>query len=122
MGFDVYSVADRAALIDHAIADDRPNAGAPSPLPYAPEVKDAVRLVAPVYRRDRAPVRVAERIADARGVVILVFSVGQVFAAANSLSDVGFNVRLLDRSKAPSEPALATWESIRGRFDAPRPK
>ncbi len=119
MGFDVYSVADRAALIDHAIADDRPNAGAPSPLPYAPEVKDAVRLVAPVYRRDRAPVEVGERIADARGVVILVFSVGQVFAAANgSLSDVGFNVRLLDRSKAPSEPALATWESIRGRFDA----
>ena len=111
-GFDLYSRDNRRPLIDRAIADDVPIASEIGPLAGASEVRDATMLLAPVYRQAVPAASRAERIADTHGVVMLVFSVGKLFSAANgSLSDIGLDVRLIDLKRPVDDQTLAVWPS-----------
>ena len=111
-GSDIYRSPAYAPQIDRAINDNLPMASDPGPLAVAPGQGDFTLLIAPVYRRDSAAPAV-------RGVVVIALSVEKIFAAANgSLSDIGFNLRLVDRRRSLHEAPLSVWNSRLPGVDA----
>ena len=119
VGFDIYAIAARVPLIDQAIAGNLPTASDIGPLSVVPERSDFTLLIAPVYQQGRTPELRDARAGDVRGIVVIGLSVGKMFAAANgSLSDIGFNLRLVDRQRSPDKPPLAVWDSRLPGVDA----
>jgi diguanylate cyclase (GGDEF)-like protein/PAS domain S-box-containing protein len=112
VGFDIYSVALRAQQIDRTIDGNLPTASEIGPLFVNRKLADITLLILPVYRSGIAPATLTGRRAEASGIVVAIVRVGKLFAAANgSLSEIGFNVRLLDLKQVPEKQLLATWNS-----------
>jgi diguanylate cyclase (GGDEF)-like protein/PAS domain S-box-containing protein len=120
LGLDLYSIADRAPLIDRAIAGNLPTASDIGPLLIDRQQSDAMLVIVPVYRRGRVPDNPDEHQAEVRGIVVAILSVGKLFAAANaSRTEIGLNVSLLDRSQAAEKQRLALWTSRLAGGDPP---
>ena len=118
-GIDIYRSAAYAPLIDRAITDNLPTASDIGALAVAPGRSDFTLLIAPVYRRDSAAALRDAGQPAVRGVVVIALNVDKMFAAANgSLSDLGFNLRLVDRKRSLQEPPLSTWNSRLPGVDA----
>ena len=120
VGFDIYSVAARTSLIDLAIDGNLPMSSEIGSMPADPKIIDSMLLIAPVYTTGQVPVQRDRRRTQVHGIVVAVVSVGKMFAAANgSLSEVGFNVRLVDRDRPAETRRLAEWGSRLSDGDAP---
>ena len=119
VGFDIYAIAARRQLIDQAIAGNRPTASAIGPLAVVPERSDFTLLIAPVYQHDRPPDLREARSGDVSGIVVIVLNVGKMIASANgALSDIGFNLRLVDLKQPSEKSPLAVWNSRLPGVDA----
>jgi diguanylate cyclase (GGDEF)-like protein/PAS domain S-box-containing protein len=120
IGFDLYSVATRVPVIDRAISGHLPTSSEIDTLLVDRQQGDAVLFVAPAYRRGMLPVGSEAGQSEVRGIVVVILSVGKLFAAANaSLSEAGFNVRLLDLSLPAEKQRLAEWTSRLESWDSP---
>jgi CHASE1-domain containing sensor protein len=118
-GFNIYSAPSQRLLIDQSIDSNLPMASEIGPTFVDPRQINSTLLVLPVYRSGRVPATRDERQAEVTGVVVAVLDVGKLFAAANgSLSEIGFNVRLLDRKQTPEKQQLAVWKSRASIGDA----
>lgn len=120
VGFNIYSIAARVPLIDSAIAGNLPTSSDIDTLLVDSKQADAMLFFAPVYRQGSLSERSETLPSEARGVVVVILSVEKMFAAANgSLSEIGFNVRLLDRSRPAEKQRLAVWNSHLTDGDSP---
>ncbi|MBS1227596.1 MAG: hypothetical protein H6R17_873 [Proteobacteria bacterium] len=118
VGFDLYAIASRAALIDQAIEGNLPTSSDVGPLVVDRRQTDVMLLIAPVYPVAQLPEQ-GRRRAQARGIVVAFVSIEKMFAAANGgLSDIGFNLRLADLKPSAGKSPLAVWNSRLPGVDA----
>ena len=103
IGVDLYSIAHRKLIIDQAVDTGQPAASEVGRSPIFSELADDFLLLAvPVYQGVEVPKTPEERHAFARGVLLTMLNIDEVFDSANSkILQNGLHASLFDTA-APS--------------------